>query len=1236
MADQRLIARSLLHRLPEEERSKAVVEAINSLKLDQNSFASSSFAVSLLAEHPSDEARSHLLDHLVRYVEHGRSDLVISLCAHDASLKTELLGRLVSALKDAAAQAFDYHAEDTVGKFSTEIMPGDSVSSAPLSNGAEPIATKNVLLFTKCAAAVGSSEETKQTLLNAILSFLTSSNESICTTARIVLVSFFSNESVVRSTDARLIWTSVKKLISDQKESFHSNIGFDIWLRWVANRSSSLHLWFEPLYWQLLRDGLKCNDSERRKQCLGILRQSIVVAASKEEFRYMVCSETVSQKQANVISAQYDRFLTIFETIILGRYYNQILACEDDLNLLASSASLVQSKWLFTLLEAGFTPKMQESNKKFLGNWIMQSNIHPDEPHEFIQFFKQSFLPWATQGSLFTSSIQKFDGELRSMHGDKLASYIRQLLQKANLDIETKNDLVEALLDLLTNKRRGNFPYASVFVLDGLSRAFESTPELRIDPEQLEQIIKLSSWTSLPEVSRDFIYLRCLKLCADISNQSPDMVKNSSISDPRTQWQNILQTCRALPGNSPIEFGEPVASWGKNSFSSRDVQEKETAEKIREIRNKLDSVDSIPTLKENFCTLLQDVFDDLVYLEYPRRVLIDFVSLALEPRLVHFAVRDEALSAAIGDIVANLQGLYAFKAFLFTPVVTAIRRVVLSTPEAVEKLFLESTIVDLTKRLPEPTLDLQLEDLTTHMIQSISPEMRVFDYRYYFGDRASVGHAALLDLVSRLYENHPHLVWKILNNLKDRWVNQKVPPPIVTTWKSTVQLQVMLLCCEQVVPSTDPSQIAELLDSVHYILSIEPLPRYRYLLGWMLARIYLTPTADKQRILKQLRSTDHHSNPKYMAALLKIAVVLARVDGVSRQFAKSVASVCFPLAASSKIIIRHEAQWQIPILMDHAKENGWIELVEDSSFVALNEYIRSREKFDDPPLERKLDQLDPIGDNTLTVLADGKWFGLDNIESPLCTREDFIELYRRDESAFDSSHPITSSCLTLGEPVSKPNSSEKSNESNSSNQAATASATTSTNETRALQTKGKAYLANALDAAEDSDSKARLRNNDLIVVGSLVDNPYNLGGLSRVSEIFGAGELHIQNKNVMSSKDFINVAVSSHVHLPIQPLSLTALPSFLAAKRDDEGYTIVGIEQTDRSVLLGAKECVLPRKVVLVVGSEKEGIPADVLGECGMLVEIPQVGVTRSLNVQTAVGIVLFEYARQHRGEVKA
>lgn len=57
----------------------------------------------------------------------------------------------------------------------------------------------------------------------------------------------------------------------------------------------------------------------------------------------------------------------------------------------------------------------------------------------------------------------------------------------------------------------------------------------------------------------------------------------------------------------------------------------------------------------------------------------------------------------------------------------------------------------------------------------------------------------------------------------------------------------------------------------------------------------------------------------------------------------------------------------------------------------------------------------------------------------------------------------------------------------------------------------------------------------------------------------------------------------------------------------------------------------LPKKAVLMLGSEREGIPAELLGEVDMCVEIEQRGETRSLNVQTAAAVVCYEWDRQWR-----
>jgi tRNA G18 (ribose-2'-O)-methylase SpoU len=50
---------------------------------------------------------------------------------------------------------------------------------------------------------------------------------------------------------------------------------------------------------------------------------------------------------------------------------------------------------------------------------------------------------------------------------------------------------------------------------------------------------------------------------------------------------------------------------------------------------------------------------------------------------------------------------------------------------------------------------------------------------------------------------------------------------------------------------------------------------------------------------------------------------------------------------------------------------------------------------------------------------------------------------------------------------------------------------------------------------------------------------------------------------------------------------------------------------------------------LLVIGAERQGIPAAILAECQAQITIPQSGVTESLNVAVASGIVLAEFKRQ-------
>ncbi len=88
-----------------------------------------------------------------------------------------------------------------------------------------------------------------------------------------------------------------------------------------------------------------------------------------------------------------------------------------------------------------------------------------------------------------------------------------------------------------------------------------------------------------------------------------------------------------------------------------------------------------------------------------------------------------------------------------------------------------------------------------------------------------------------------------------------------------------------------------------------------------------------------------------------------------------------------------------------------------------------------------------------------------------------------------------------------------------------------------------------------------------------------------------------------------------------------SLPPVLK-KLKEEGYTLVGLEQTTNSTRLS--DYSFPKKAALVVGSEREGLSDECLALLDAVVEIPVWGMPYSYNVATATSMALYEYCRQY------
>lgn len=73
-------------------------------------------------------------------------------------------------------------------------------------------------------------------------------------------------------------------------------------------------------------------------------------------------------------------------------------------------------------------------------------------------------------------------------------------------------------------------------------------------------------------------------------------------------------------------------------------------------------------------------------------------------------------------------------------------------------------------------------------------------------------------------------------------------------------------------------------------------------------------------------------------------------------------------------------------------------------------------------------------------------------------------------------------------------------------------------------------------------------------------------------------------------------------------------------------YEVLGIEQTDDSVMISDFYVDPTKKYALVLGNEVDGVSDEILKDCDAFIELPQHGTKHSLNVSVCGGIVMWDF----------
>lgn len=156
----------------------------------------------------------------------------------------------------------------------------------------------------------------------------------------------------------------------------------------------------------------------------------------------------------------------------------------------------------------------------------------------------------------------------------------------------------------------------------------------------------------------------------------------------------------------------------------------------------------------------------------------------------------------------------------------------------------------------------------------------------------------------------------------------------------------------------------------------------------------------------------------------------------------------------------------------------------------------------------------------------------------------------------------------------------------------------------------------------------------LVLIAHDLRSTHNVGSLLRTAEGLGASQVFLSGITPYPAQE--NDSRLPHIKgkltAQIKKTALGAehtltwdyvpeLANTLATLRQ-QGFTIAALEQASISQPLADYHA--PEKIVLIVGNEVDGIDADTLARCDVVLEIPMMGQKESFNVVQAAAMALY------------
>lgn len=146
---------------------------------------------------------------------------------------------------------------------------------------------------------------------------------------------------------------------------------------------------------------------------------------------------------------------------------------------------------------------------------------------------------------------------------------------------------------------------------------------------------------------------------------------------------------------------------------------------------------------------------------------------------------------------------------------------------------------------------------------------------------------------------------------------------------------------------------------------------------------------------------------------------------------------------------------------------------------------------------------------------------------------------------------------------------------------------------------------------------------DCVLALEDIGNPHNLGAIMRSCAHFGVKGVVVQDAALLEAGAALRTAEGGAEH--VSAITGNSFRETLDAFRQ-AGYSVVTTSSHRGQSLFKA---LLPKKMVLILGQEKDGVSEDTQAGSDLTISIRGTGAVESLNVSVATGVLLAEWWRQ-------